>query len=172
MEIKSIQATQVVQSQGSQGDTWNLAWSREGDLYSPVNDGWGFVRDHIHADQFPLDKTLPVHHILFVKIPPDYEGRPYLFGHNVNMMDEFHAPEPVWEKPPTLEERLTTHCGPDICTWKTSGCTAVDGALYLAVGRHKYGDICYDDPFRRQRATNASIIKSTDGGKTWTRSAQ
>jgi len=174
MQIKSIKATQVIQSQGSQGDTWNLAWSREGDLYSPVNDGWGFVRNHTAADKFPdqFPNTEPPHHLLFAKIPQNYEGRPYIFGHNVSAMDDYHVPGVVWDKEPTLEERLNQQCGPDKATWKTSGCTAIDGTLYLVVGRHKYGDICYDDPFRRQRATNASIIKSTDGGKTWTRSAK
>ena len=61
--------------------------------------------------------------------------------------------------------------GPDGCTWKSSGCFCLDGTLYWAVARHKYGEDS-GDPQRRQPAANASIIKSTDFGKTWTRSAK
>ena len=61
--------------------------------------------------------------------------------------------------------------GPDGCTWKSSGCYAVDGVIYWVVARHKYGDKS-GDAKKRQTAVNASIIKSTDFGKTWTRSAK
>jgi hypothetical protein len=61
--------------------------------------------------------------------------------------------------------------GPDGCTWKSSGCTFIDGALYWVVARHEYGETS-GDPYRRQPAHNASIIKSTDYGKTWTRPAE
>jgi hypothetical protein len=61
--------------------------------------------------------------------------------------------------------------GPDGCTWKSSGCVAVDGDLYLGVARHAYGTDS-GDPHRRQSARRASIIRSTDGGQTWERSAQ
>ena len=60
--------------------------------------------------------------------------------------------------------------GPDGCTWKSSGCYCLDGTIYWVVARHKYGESS-GDPKRRQSAGNASIIKSTDFGKTWTRSA-
>jgi hypothetical protein len=60
--------------------------------------------------------------------------------------------------------------GPDGCTWKSSGCTFIDDALYLVVARHKYGETS-GDPQRRQTAQNASIIKSIDFGRTWTRPA-
>jgi hypothetical protein len=58
--------------------------------------------------------------------------------------------------------------GPDGCTWKSSGCYSVDGVLYWVVARHKYGEKS-GDPTRRQTAANASIIKSTDQGRTWSR---
>ncbi|MGA2258103.1 MAG: hypothetical protein ABSG53_25845 [Thermoguttaceae bacterium] len=61
--------------------------------------------------------------------------------------------------------------GPDGCTWKSSGCYCLDGTLYCVVARHKYGEDS-GDPKRRQPAADASIIKSTDFGKTWTRSAK
>jgi hypothetical protein len=61
--------------------------------------------------------------------------------------------------------------GPDGCSWKSSGCYALDGVIYWVVARHKYGEK-NGDPHKRQTAANASIIKSTDLGKTWTRSVR
>ena len=61
--------------------------------------------------------------------------------------------------------------GPDGCTWKSSGCCWLDGTIYWVVARHKYGEDS-GDPQRRQPAANASIIKSSDFGRTWTRSAK
>ena len=61
--------------------------------------------------------------------------------------------------------------GADGCTWKSSGCASIDGVLYWVVARHKYGEDS-GDVTRRQPASNASIIKSTDFGKTWTRPAK
>jgi hypothetical protein len=58
--------------------------------------------------------------------------------------------------------------GPDGCTWKSSGCTSLGGVLYWVVARHRYGEKS-GDPHRRQPAHDASIIKSTDLGRTWTR---
>ena len=61
--------------------------------------------------------------------------------------------------------------GPDGCTWKSSGCACIDGVLYWVVARHRYGQES-GDPRQRQTAQNASIIKSVDHGRTWTRSAK
>jgi hypothetical protein len=61
--------------------------------------------------------------------------------------------------------------GPDRCNWKSTGCLWLDGTLYWAIARHMYGDDT-GDPHKRQTAQNASIIKSTDFGKTWARSVQ
>jgi hypothetical protein len=72
---------------------------------------------------------------------------------------------------PMLEYGKETERGPDGCSWKSSGCVCIDGVLYWVVARHKYGEQS-GDPYRRQTAQNASIIKSTDFGRTWTRSAQ
>ena len=47
----------------------------------------------------------------------------------------------------------------------------MDGAIYWAIARHHYGDDS-GDPHKRQTCANASIIKSIDFGKTWTRTAQ
>jgi hypothetical protein len=55
-----------------------------------------------------------------------------------------------------------TSTGPEKRTWKSSGCISLDGTLYWVIARHFYD--------KRQTAINSSIIKSNDGGKTWTRS--
>jgi hypothetical protein len=59
----------------------------------------------------------------------------------------------------------------DKCNWKSSGCLSIDGVFYWVVARHHYGETS-GDSFMRQTAQNASIIKSLDKGKTWTRSAR
>ncbi len=61
--------------------------------------------------------------------------------------------------------------GPDGRNWKSSGCASIDGVLYLVVALHTYGEKS-GDPHRRQKAADASIIKSSDGGQTWVRSAK
>jgi hypothetical protein len=65
---------------------------------------------------------------------------------------------------PMIEYGKGSELGPDGFTWKSSGCMMLDGVLYWVIARHHY-DV-------QQSAQNASIIKSTDGGKTWTRSVQ
>jgi hypothetical protein len=61
--------------------------------------------------------------------------------------------------------------GPDGATWKALGQECIDGVFYAFVSRHTYGSES-KDPLMRQTAVNASLIKSTDGGLTWARSAQ
>ena len=58
----------------------------------------------------------------------------------------------------------------DGATWKVLGQECIDGTFYAFVSRHTYGNESHD-PFLRQTAVNASLIKSTDRGLTWTRSA-
>lgn len=54
--------------------------------------------------------------------------------------------------------------GPDRGHWKACGITAVGDALYLAVSRHHY----MRPPFWQQEAFDSSIVRSDDGGTTWT----
>jgi hypothetical protein len=117
------------------------AWTRSGDIYSPSNDSKGFHRAGSG-------------NVMFSHIQGDHPGR--LTGETVNTMSDY---------------RKENERGPDDCTWKSSGCIAIDGILYLVLARHKYGEHS-GDPARRQTAENASIIRSANGGKTWTPSAQ
>jgi hypothetical protein len=52
----------------------------------------------------------------------------------------------------------------DFAFWKANGIASVDGVLYLTVSRHS-GYIDSGTPY--QEAFDASIVKSTDGGLTW-----
>jgi hypothetical protein len=90
--------------------------------------------------------------IMFSRVDGDDIGE--LKGTTVNPMDEYgkQAAEDA-----------------EGCNWKTGGCYAVEGVIYCVVSQHIYGEKT-GDPGMRQTAGNASIIKSTDGGKTWIRS--
>lgn len=61
--------------------------------------------------------------------------------------------------------------GPDHATWKVTGQECIDGVFYAFVSRNVYGNENKGDPLMRQSSFNASLIKSTDRGFTWTRSA-
>lgn len=60
-----------------------------------------------------------------------------------------------------------TNPGPDGCSWKTGGITRIGQVIYLAVARqiHRCDS---DQSVGLQGSFNASIMKSTDGGLTWT----
>lgn len=80
---------------------------------------------------------------------------PYkLSGMTINPMSEYGRMCEVWE---------------DGAVWKATGLTCIDNVLYLAIGRHR----SIDTPKGwRQFAMNASIIKSSDHGLTWLRTAR
>ncbi|HEV2325337.1 MAG TPA: hypothetical protein VGS10_15400 [Terracidiphilus sp.] len=61
--------------------------------------------------------------------------------------------------------------GFDGATWKACGQECIDGVFYAFVSRNTYGSQS-GDPLLRQTAINSSLIKSTDRGMTWTRSAE
>lgn len=56
----------------------------------------------------------------------------------------------------------------DLCSWKSGGLTAVGDTLYLAVARQLHGCSRGHETLGLQPSYNASIMKSTDGGLTWT----
>jgi len=139
--IRSISVGTPVPVPDNAGDTWMPAWTISGDLYSPSNDTKGF---HQAGSG----------NLMFSQILGEDPHK--LTGETVNTMSDF---------------RKANEKGTDGCTWKSSGCVAVDGALYLLVARHKYGENS-GDAMRRQTVKNASIIRSANGGKTWVPSAQ
>ena len=127
----------------SSGDTWTAAWADDDNLYCSADDTAGF-------DKANAWSNLAVHRISGG--PP-----PNIQGVTVNPMAEFG-------KAAELKE--------DNASWKASGMACVDGVLYLSVSRHYYdgvGDMGIDSDrhFWIQETWDASIIKSTDHGKTW-----
>ncbi len=79
-----------------------------------------------------------------------------LIGSQVNSMSEYG----------TAGEK-----GPDNATWKACGQECIDDIFYAFVSRNTYGNES-GDPLLRQTARNASLIRSRDRGRTWTRSAR
>lgn len=138
--IHSVHAGNPISVMNNQGDTWVGAWGRDDSLYSPSNDTFGFGR--------VCNSNIAMNRI---------DGRDLLSlgGVTVNPMKEYGV---------SSEE------GPDGRNWKSTGCISIDGVLYWAVSRHKYGETS-GDRFRRQTVQNGTVIKSADGGKTWTPSA-
>lgn len=139
--IQSVTVGTPIYVPHNTGDTWSLAWTPTGEIYTPSNDSKGF---HQAGSS----------NVMFNQILGDTPEQ--LTGRTVNTMSDY---------------RIHGEEGPDICAWKTSGCTSIDGILYLLVARHCYGEKS-GDPTRRQTAQNASFIRSANGGKTWVRAAQ
>jgi hypothetical protein len=79
-----------------------------------------------------------------------------LKGELVNTMDEYGA---------------SSQKEADNATWKVCGQECIDGVFYAFVARNVYGGDGKDPTFR-QSSFNASLIKSTDKGLTWTRTAK
>jgi hypothetical protein len=139
--IAAVRVEAPIPIPDNHGDTWVSAWAADGNVYSPSNDSKGF---HERGSS----------NIAFNRLTGDDPAK--IEGVSINMMPDYGK----WAQE-----------GPDGCTWKSSGCYAMDGVIYWVVARHKYGETS-GDPHNRQLAANASIIKSTDLGKTWTRSAR
>ncbi|MDR0845528.1 MAG: DUF4185 domain-containing protein, partial [Tannerella sp.] len=73
---------------------------------------------------------------------------------------------------PMLEYGKICELDADSLAWKASGITCIDGILYMFVSRHDYPWRNHALTDNRQTAQDGSIIKSTDHGKTWFRSAR
>jgi hypothetical protein len=92
--------------------------------------------------------------LAFHQLAGDHPHR--LVGRPVNSMDAYGA---------------ANQKEADGATWKAMGQECIDSVFYAFVSRHTYGNES-KDPLMRQTAVNASLIKSADRGKTWTRSAE
>jgi hypothetical protein len=142
---KSILKAQIgnaIRLSNCSGDVWTTTWADDDNLYSVSDDTTGFNR--------ACDSNLAIHRI---------SGGPpaKVVGVTVNPMKEFG-------KASELKE--------DGASWKASGLICVNGVLYLGVSRHFYdgvGDISGDSAhhFWVQETWDASIVKSTDHGSTW-----
>ena len=119
------------------GDTWYNTWADDGNIYATSDDSRGF---------------------------------------NTNCNSNFAVNELTGNNPSQLASPFTncmTGYGVegaqgnyhDGRTWKTDGVISVDGTLYVVVARQVDGHGGYPDGY--QSSTDASIIKSTDHGRTW-----
>ncbi|MBZ5562480.1 MAG: DUF4185 domain-containing protein [Acidobacteriia bacterium] len=86
----------------------------------------------------------------------DGESLSSLVGVPVNSMAEYGS---------------ATQRGKDNATWKACGQECIDGVFYGFVSRNVYGNES-GDHLMRQTAFNSSLIKSTDRGLTWQRTAE
>ena len=139
--ILKAELGQPIRIAASNGDVWTTTWADDDELYSVADDTSGFRN--------ACDSNLAVHRISGT--PPDVQG------FTVNPMAEYGK---------CCERKQ------DNASWKASGLTCVDGVLYLAVSRHYYdgvGDTGAESArhFWVQETWDASIVKSTDHGQTW-----
>jgi hypothetical protein len=128
------------------GDTWVSAVWVGDTLYSPSNDSKGFYFSGLNQGG---GKNISFNKIIYK------DNYLYTYGFMVNKMDDYG---------------LQGQKEADGRNWKSSGCYGIEGIIYWVVARHTYGEDS-DDAKKRQKAENASIIKSYDYGKTWVRSA-
>lgn len=136
--------TQVAKWHDSNGDTADPFWADDGDLYHFMCDGRGFG-------------TQP-RNLCFNKLTGT--DLPALKGEQVNPMDEYG----------TNGASMIGAARNDGANWKVTGQECIDGVFYAFVARNQYGNHS-KDPLLRQTSVNSSLIKSTDHGRTWTRSA-
>jgi hypothetical protein len=120
------------------GDTWSCAWSDDDNLYCVIDDTPGF--DMVLRPS--RDRNVAIGSFGTTACPD-------LTGEMVNGMEAFGR---------------SNQLGADGACWKGNGITSVGGDLYLSVSRHWYHVKPYD---HRQISRDASILRSTDKGKTW-----
>lgn len=116
-----------------------------GDVWSPAwahDDNLYVVSDDTKGFDQACNSNLAVHRLTGTHSAG-------LRGETINAMSDYGA---------------LAELGQDRASWKANGLTAVDGRLYLSVSRH-----AYFAPARYpvQEATDASIVRSDDLGRTW-----
>lgn len=123
------------------GDTWFNTWSRNGDIFATSNDTSGF--------NGKCNSDITVNELAG-------SNSTQLTAPFVNCMTSYgHAGD--------------TSQYPDGCDWKSGGIISVSGTLYLTVARQT-GPNCTNAPNGEQPSRDASIVKSTDYGRTWSNS--
>jgi hypothetical protein len=186
--IQGIRVQSPITIAHNLGDTWVAAWGDDDNLYSPSNDTSGFHGIDLDTFLTPEEQKQRAGNPAAFKFTADEKKQianrrtskiafnclkgsdpTLLDGETTNWMPDYkmqdHVTERLW---PTGVKQWE---GADGRTWKSSGCASIDGVLYWVIARHQYGEISGDASLR-QTAVNASIIKSTDYGMNWTRSAQ
>ena len=119
------------------GDTWFNTWADDGDIYATSDDTSGFSGKC--SGNFVVNEL--------TGNDPSQLASPY-----TNCMTSYGRPGSQGNYN-------------DGRTWKTDGVISVVGTLYVVVARQVDGYGGY--PVGYQSSTDASIIKSTDHGRTW-----
>lgn len=123
------------------GDTWYNTWGGNGNIYATSDDTSGF--------NGTCNSDIAVNEL--VGNDPTHLTAPF-----VNCMNSYgHAGD------------VTQH--PDGCDWKSGGIISVDGTLYLTVARQT-GPRCTNADNGEQPSLDASIVKSSNYGRTWSNS--
>lgn len=136
----------------SDGDLWPGAWSDDGYLYHANGDGLGW------------DLDAPWEDIVVSRIVSGHPEDGNLVGERISAGDGVGQ---VWDDSMAWD-------GHPMYNRKPTGMVSVDGDLYLAVqdlNREPYNPETDVSPFHARAfndVPNATIIKSTDKGKTWT----
>jgi hypothetical protein len=125
----------------STGDEWSPTWAEDGDLYTNNDDGSNFGGLVGHRN------------MAFGKLVGD---------------DPFRSKGTTINPPRSMDYGFAGEAGADGANWKSMNTYSVDGTLYMGIARCFYPEES-GDPLGRHRFCNASIIKSTDHGLTWTR---
>ncbi len=128
---------EVMYTQAS-GDSWYATWADDGDLYVTSDDTTGFSGNCVSKQPGGPLVNIAISHLRG-------DDPMHLTGEAVNCMEAYDVPQ-------------------HSTSWKTTGITCIDGTLYLFVEQDIYFDA---QNFGRQTARDATIVKSTDHGKTW-----
>lgn len=152
--IKNLEMGTPIFLDSTYGDTWITTWADNDTLYCTADDTGlsPTERETTEVNALNSNRGIDFYNSLALyKISGDKPTE--LSVTAANPMSEYNT-------------------GHEPCfTWKATGITCVDGVLYMAIGRHDY-PYSHNPPRenRKQLTMNASIIKSTDHGKTWSRS--
>ena len=133
------------------GDCWENVWAEDGNIYAVADDSNG-VKEN---GETIIDRSDGPHTNFTVNVFTGNDADS-LRGRTINRMMEYGIAGPY-------PENIT-----DGCSWKAMGITSVDNTLYVSIARHDYSGSS-EDCLLRQTSRNASIIKSSDKGVTWTR---
>jgi hypothetical protein len=178
-QIQSVRVGSPIIVPDNFGDTWVTAWADDGHLYTPSNDTLCFgIPEFFTNDQVKLFQgDFP----RFAKQLTPEQRQEWQYG--PVGFNRLEGSDPQHLRGVTVNRMLDymTHDGyramledpskssADGRSWKSSGCAFIDGTFYWAIHRDKLsGEMGAAGV--RQMCGDASIIKSSDYGKSWTRS--
>ena len=130
---------EVMYTQGA-GNTWYATWADDGDLYVTSDDTTGF------SGNCTSKRRGAYVYVAVSRLRGDDPA--HLTGETVNCLEAYDVPP---------DPKHDT-------SWKTTGIFSLDGTLYLVVEQDAYRNVAN---FGKETARNATILKSTDHGKTW-----